>query len=49
MTYVIATASVPGHDAPLAEPGSASAPGRVGVDTPLLAATATSSGEHCHV
>jgi NAD-dependent dihydropyrimidine dehydrogenase PreA subunit len=40
---------LPGRDAPVGSPGGAAALGRVGVDTPLVAALPTSSGENRHV
>jgi len=40
---------LPGRVAPLGSPGGAAALGRVGVDTPLVAAMPQSSGEDRHI
>jgi NAD-dependent dihydropyrimidine dehydrogenase PreA subunit len=40
---------LPGRDAPLGSPGGAAALGRVGADTPLVAAMPKSSGQNRHV
>ncbi|MGV0792409.1 ferredoxin [Mycolicibacterium sp. XJ1819] len=37
---------LPGRDAPLGAPGGAAAVGRIGVDTPLIAALPKRSGDH---
>jgi len=37
---------LPGRDAPIGDPGGAAALGRIGVDTPLVAAQPASTAEH---